>query len=90
MFWAVWRAVQAYGLTETTARVFASVGPEETGVEGANGKLMSDLEAKIVDPESGTALPPLMHGELWVRGPNIMKGNVDIHTCNLFGYDVRS
>ncbi|TQE09284.1 hypothetical protein C1H46_005219 [Malus baccata] len=67
---------QAYGMTETTARVFAAVGPEETGVEGANGKLMSDLEAKIVDPESGTALPPLMHGELWVRGPNIMKGYV--------------
>ncbi|KAM0984339.1 hypothetical protein ACFX15_011382 [Malus domestica] len=67
---------QAYGMTETTARVFAAVAPEETGVEGANGKLMSDLEAKIVDPESGTALPPLMNGELWVRGPNIMKGYV--------------
>ncbi|CAB4294752.1 unnamed protein product [Prunus armeniaca] len=69
---------QGYGLTETTARVFGAVGPEETRVEGANGKLMPNIEAKIVeaDSETGIGLPPLMQGEIWVRGPCIMKGYV--------------
>ncbi|KAM1417981.1 hypothetical protein PS1_021685 [Malus domestica] len=65
---------QGYGMTETTARVFGALGPEETRVEGANGRLMSDIEAKIVETETGSALPPLMHGEIWVRGPYVMKG----------------
>ncbi|KAL6294302.1 hypothetical protein ACE6H2_002444 [Prunus campanulata] len=72
------QVAQGYGLTETTARVFGAVGPEETLVEGANGKLMPNIEVKIVeaDSESGIGLPPLMQGEIWVRGPCIMKGYV--------------
>jgi acyl-CoA synthetase (AMP-forming)/AMP-acid ligase II len=60
--------------------VFGTVGPNETRVEGAVGKLMSNFEAKIVDPDTGIALPPLTPGELWVRGPFLMKGNA----CFLF------
>lgn len=67
--------MQGFGLTETTGRAFGTVGPNETRVEGAVGKLMSNFEAKIVDPETGIALPPLMPGELWLRGPFLMKGN---------------
>ena len=29
---------------------------------------------KVVDPESNQALPPNKEGELWIRGPNVMKG----------------
>ncbi|OMP00215.1 AMP-dependent synthetase/ligase [Corchorus olitorius] len=68
---------QAYGLTETTGRVFATLSPEESRVEGATGKLMANCEAKIVDPETGAALPPCKPGELWVRGAFVMKGYVD-------------
>lgn len=86
---ALWRAVvvQGYGLTETTARVFGAVGPEETRVEGANGKLMPNIEAKIVEAasETGIGLPPLMQGEIWVRGPCIMKGNVGFYTSDIEG-----
>ncbi|KAM1303764.1 hypothetical protein ACFX2F_021534 [Malus domestica] len=67
---------QGYGMTEMTGRVCGPVGPEETRVEGANGRLTSDIEVKIVEPETGTALLPLMHGEIWVRGPYVMKGYV--------------
>ncbi|XP_004310199.1 PREDICTED: 4-coumarate--CoA ligase-like 6 isoform X1 [Fragaria vesca subsp. vesca] len=70
------QVAQGFGLTETTGRVFGTVGPNETRVEGATGKLMSNFEAKIVDPETGIALPPLMTGELWVRGPFVMKGYI--------------
>ncbi|KAL6190544.1 hypothetical protein ACLB2K_036938 [Fragaria x ananassa] len=70
------QVAQGFGLTETTGRVFGTVGPNETRVEGATGKLMSNFEAKIVDPVTGIALPPLMTGELWVRGPFVMKGYI--------------
>ncbi|XVF85208.1 hypothetical protein PTKIN_Ptkin17bG0099500 [Pterospermum kingtungense] len=68
---------QSYGLTETTGRVFGTIGPDESRIEGATGKLMANCEAKIVDPETGAALPPCKPGELWVRGPLVMKGYVD-------------
>ncbi|KAM0979355.1 hypothetical protein ACFX13_015503 [Malus domestica] len=34
------------------------------------------MKTKIVDPETGEALPPGKRGELWLRGPTIMKGYV--------------
>ncbi|TYI51375.1 hypothetical protein E1A91_D12G171400v1 [Gossypium mustelinum] len=71
------KLAQAYGLTETTGRVFSTMVPDETQAEGATGKLMPNCEAKIVDPETGAALPPAKPGELWVRGPLVMRGYVD-------------
>ncbi|WCJ38710.1 4-coumarate--CoA ligase-like 4 [Euphorbia peplus] len=68
---------QAYGLTESTARVFGTLGLSESQVTGATGKLMPNCEAKIVDPKTGLPLEPGSPGELWVRGPSIMKGYVD-------------
>jgi long-subunit acyl-CoA synthetase (AMP-forming) len=67
--------MKGYGLTETTARIFATVGPKESEVIGATGKLISNCQAKIVDPDTGVSLPPFSPGELWVRGDTIMKGN---------------
>jgi len=32
------------------------------------------MEAKIVNPNTGEAMSPGEQGELWVRGPPIMKG----------------
>ena len=53
----------------------ATAGLEESRVVGATGKLISNCVAKIVDPQTGTALPPMMPGELWIRGPCVMKGD---------------
>jgi fatty-acyl-CoA synthase len=38
------------------------------------GRVLPQIEAKIVDPETGKDLPPNTHGEFVVRGYNIMKG----------------
>ena len=51
------------------------MGPDESQIEGATGKLLANCEAKVVDPETGAALPPSKPGELWVRGAHVMKGN---------------
>ncbi|EES01913.1 hypothetical protein BDA96_03G422300 [Sorghum bicolor] len=68
--------VQGYGLTESSGSVASTVGPDECKAYGSVGKLASHLEAKIVDPSTGEALGPGQRGELWVRGPVVMKGYV--------------
>ncbi|OIT26698.1 4-coumarate--coa ligase-like 9, partial [Nicotiana attenuata] len=68
--------VQGYGLTESTGAGTGMIRPEETARYGSAGRLADNLEAKIVDPDSEEALPPGKRGELWIRGPTIMKGYV--------------
>lgn len=65
---------KGYGLTETTSGFCRVVGEEESAQIGSVGRLLSRSEAKIVHPETGVALPPGVPGELWVRGPFVMKG----------------
>ncbi|KAJ0972365.1 hypothetical protein J5N97_020324 [Dioscorea zingiberensis] len=67
---------QSYGLTESTGSAAAQLGPEECLVFGSVGKISAGLEAKIVDPATGEVLPPGRQGELWLRGPTIMKGYI--------------
>ena len=63
--------LQAYGLTETTAAVFAN-SPGDN-VIGSVGKAMKGVEAKIVQSEaSEDASPPT--GEVAIRGGVVMKG----------------
>ncbi|GAB4828413.1 4-coumarate--CoA ligase-like 5 [Ancistrocladus abbreviatus] len=66
--------LQGYGLTES-AGIGASVDSiEESKRYGTPGLLAPSMEAKIVEPETGEALPVNRTGELWLRGPTIMKG----------------
>lgn len=56
-----------YGLTEAAPLVSGSL-PSETKL-GASGKVVPEMEVKIVNPNPETGA-----GEIWLRGPNIMKG----------------
>jgi 4-coumarate--CoA ligase len=38
------------------------------------GLLVANCEARVVDPETGDDLGVGEDGELWIRGPNVMKG----------------
>lgn len=73
---------QAYGMTETSGAAFRPSNPEEYAKWGAVGKLSGSNDAKIVDLETGVALPPGKQGELWLRGPLVMKGYVDDPKAN--------
>ncbi|XP_021905764.1 4-coumarate--CoA ligase-like 9 [Carica papaya] len=68
--------VQGYGLTESCGAVAKTIGPDEVQRHASVGRLAENTEAKIVDTVTGKALPPGQHGELWLRGPAIMKGYV--------------
>ncbi|CAH9135857.1 unnamed protein product [Cuscuta epithymum] len=68
--------LQGFGMTETSGSVTGMISPEESVKYASAGRLFPTVEAKIVDPESGAALPPGQHGELLLRGPLIMKGYV--------------
>ncbi|XVF49672.1 hypothetical protein PTKIN_Ptkin04bG0031800 [Pterospermum kingtungense] len=67
---------KGYGLTETGGGATRVIGPEEAAQYGSVGRLAENMEAKIVDPATGEALPPGQRGELWLRGPTVMKGYV--------------
>lgn len=64
-------------MTESAGSIFRTVGQEECAQWGSTGKMNAGgYEAKFVDPDTGEALPPCREGELWIRGPTIMKGKL--------------
>ncbi len=62
--------LQAYGLTETTAAVYANA-PNDNEI-GSVGKALKGVEGKIVDPQPQEEGPPV--GEVALRGAVVMKG----------------
>ncbi|CAN6610613.1 hypothetical protein TRVA0_004S02894 [Trichomonascus vanleenenianus] len=67
--------LQMYGLTETSP-VTHLPADEDSCDPAAVGWLVAGLEARIVGAD-GVDVPPGEPGELWLRGPNIMKGYLD-------------
>jgi acyl-CoA synthetase (AMP-forming)/AMP-acid ligase II len=63
---------QGYGLTETSPVTHSN--PEGRNRPGSVGVLIPDTECKVVDVASGRELGPHETGELWVRGPQVMRG----------------
>jgi acyl-CoA synthetase (AMP-forming)/AMP-acid ligase II len=63
---------QGLGMTEASALI--AVGPLDRPRRGSVGRLVPNTEARIVDPASGADVGPGRTGELWVRGPQLMRG----------------
>jgi long-chain acyl-CoA synthetase len=63
--------LQAYGLTETTAAVYAN--SPSNNVIGSVGKAMKGVEGKIIDPQPQEDGGPAT-GEVALRGAVVMKG----------------
>jgi fatty-acyl-CoA synthase len=65
----------AYGLTETSPGLTQT--PRDANLEERTqtvGKVMPEIELRIVDPVTGADVPPGKRGELWARGYVVMKG----------------
>ena len=63
--------IQGYGMTELSPVSHATVPGK--GKAGSSGVTVSNTECRIVDPE-GNDLGIDEDGELWIRGPQVMKG----------------
>lgn len=68
--------MKGYGLTETTSGCFRTDSQDGKNYIGSVGRLVAGSEAKIVDPVTGVVLPPNSQGEIWIKGEQIMKGNL--------------
>lgn len=66
--------IQGYGMTESTAVGTRGYNTETCRKYTSVGLLAPNMEAKVVDWETGISMPPGKSGELWLRGPAIMKG----------------
>jgi acyl-CoA synthetase (AMP-forming)/AMP-acid ligase II len=68
------RVTQGYGMTETSPVTHAV--PDEGGLDkpGSIGPLVPNTECRVVDYETGRDLEAGQDGEIWVRGPQVMKG----------------
>jgi OPC-8:0 CoA ligase-1 len=67
---------QGYGLTESSGVGSSTESLEETRKYGTAGLVSASTEAMIVDTETAQPLPVNRTGELWLRGPTIMKGSI--------------
>jgi len=64
--------IEAYGITETSPLAVAN--PINRAKAGSIGIPLPDTEAKVVDIETGREVPVGQEGELWIKGPQVMKG----------------
>lgn len=65
---------QGYGLTETSP--VTHFHPDDDGPvrHESIGPLVANTEARIVNPDTGKDVGVDQRGELWLRGPQVMKG----------------
>ena len=63
-----------YGMTEVSPLSHASLVEPQRHKPGSVGFCLPNTECRIVDYTDGADLPPEREGEIWVRGPQVMKG----------------
>ncbi|MGI9516125.1 MAG: AMP-binding protein [Pirellulaceae bacterium] len=75
------RPIEGYGATELSPLVSVNVPPSRRGdnymvdcKEGTVGRPVPNVAAKITDVDTGEVLGANEEGNLWITGPNVMKG----------------
>ena len=69
------QVIQGYGLTETSPVTHCT--PDDDPAKnrpGSIGPLLPNTECRVVDWGTGENLGPNQDGELWIRGPQVMRG----------------
>jgi 4-coumarate--CoA ligase len=63
---------QGFGMTELAP--VSHFNPPSRPKSGSSGPAVPNTLCRIVDPETGEDLPTGSEGELWVKGPQVMRG----------------
>jgi acyl-CoA synthetase (AMP-forming)/AMP-acid ligase II len=66
--------VQGYGMTEASPVTHLSPTRNAPMKPGSVGLIVPNTEVKIADVVTGADVAPGKEGELWIRGPQIMRG----------------
>ncbi|MFD7652997.1 AMP-binding protein [Actinosynnema sp. NPDC059797] len=68
------RVSQGYGMTEMSPVSHAIPDGRDDISVGTVGVIIPNMECRLVDPATGEDVGVGERGELWCRGPNVMKG----------------
>ncbi|MFB6231964.1 MAG: 4-coumarate--CoA ligase family protein [Salinibacter sp.] len=68
---------QGYGLTETSPVTHLEARDAEDPAPDSVGHVLPNTECRVVDVETHEDVAPGERGEVWVRGPQVMKGYLD-------------
>jgi len=68
------KVVQGFGMTETCPGVCVLEAKDALEHAGTAGRPHVFSEVRVVDPTTGQDVPDGTAGEVWVRGPQVMKG----------------
>ena len=79
--------VQGYGMTEASPVTHLSPKNAKNAKPGSIGKVIPMTEVRIVDVDSGADQGPNAEGELWIRGPQIMRGYLNQATATADSID---
>jgi long-chain acyl-CoA synthetase len=63
-----------YGLTETTSAIVMNAGQDYVERPDSVGRPVVVADVRVVDPGSGADQPSGSIGEIWFRGPNVVRG----------------
>jgi acyl-CoA synthetase (AMP-forming)/AMP-acid ligase II len=66
--------LQGYGMTEASPVTHLSPIDPQRSKAGTVGLLVAGTECRLVDPETGSDVGVGAPGELWSRGPQVMRG----------------
>jgi acyl-CoA synthetase (AMP-forming)/AMP-acid ligase II len=65
---------QGYGMTEASPATHCTGEDPATVKPGSIGVPVALTECRVVDPTTGMDVTPGQDGELWIRGPQVMRG----------------
>jgi fatty-acyl-CoA synthase len=77
--------VGTYGMSETATCVTSARADEPVAIRrGSNGAPLADVAVRIVEPGTGTPMPPGTDGEILVRGPSLMRSYYGTEPADCF------
>jgi acyl-CoA synthetase (AMP-forming)/AMP-acid ligase II len=76
--------VQGYGLTETSPVMSASTRDATQARQSSTGPILPNTEIRVANLGTGEDCAADQDGEIWVRGPQVMKGYLDDPEANAY------